>query len=129
MEGASQNVLEWKVQAAVACIFQRDVFRSTLFTVREKDLIRLELAHNMKDYDKEEGEFILYDVSHSANRIPRGVAVGPTILPNGKLVIVQYPGHPEPRPLFGIEALALQGFNLSMLPEEAAEVAKSSFNG
>jgi len=82
----------------------------------------------VKDYGEEEGEFILYDVSQSANRIPRGVAVGPTILPNGKMVIAQYPGQ-EPRPLFGIEALALQGFNLSMLPEEAAEVAKSSFNG
>jgi site-specific DNA-cytosine methylase len=106
----------------------KGMFQKYSFTAREKDLIRLELAHNTQDYDKEEGEFILYDVSQSANRIPRGVAVGPTILPNGKMVIAQYPGQ-EPRPLFGIEALALQGFNLSMLPEEAAEVAKSSFNG
>ena len=44
-------------------------------------------------------------------------------MPNGKMVISRFAGQP-PRPLFGIEALALQGLKFGMLSDEAAVKAK-----
>ena len=105
----------------------KGMFEKFPFTPREKDVSRLEIARNKKDYETK--QFLMFDVSQSAHRLPRGLGMSPTILPCGKLIISNLPGQGEPRPLFGIEALALQGFDFAMLTEKGASVARSDFDG
>lgn len=99
------------------------------FTARERDVSRLEVARNSREYMVP--QYICFDVTQSAHRLPRAVNHCPTILPNGKLIVANMPSRElgEPRPLFGIEALALQGFDFSMLTGEGAAVARSDFDG
>ena len=85
------------------------------FTRREADACLLDIARHPKQHACDQTVF--FDVSQSANIISHRCVVCQTILPDGTLVsscidVVM--------PLFGVEALALQGIHWSMLPCAAA---------
>ena len=92
-----------------------DMFVRCHFTRREADACLLDIARYPKHYGRD--QTIFFDVSQSANRMSHQCGMCPTILPTGKLVISRTQ---DVRPLFGVEALALQGIHSSMLPCVAA---------
>ena len=87
---------------------------------RETDIVRAELIQHEKDYIP--GQKVFIDVSQSIHRYPRSVGAAPTILPGGHICVVSRglcdspTADPVLRPLYGLEALRLQGLHESMLP-------------
>ena len=99
----------------------KDMFVRYRLTQREPDACLLDIARHPKHYESD--HTIFFDISQSANRMSHTCGVCPTILPAGKNVIshkttLQCGGTCQLscRPLFGVEALALQGILWSMLP-------------
>ena len=86
------------------------------FTAREIDICRMQLAKHRRLHGVRR-HTVFFDVSQSAHRVPRGVNACCTILPSGRILVAQ---DDAVRPLFGVEALALQGLDLSSLPNAAA---------
>ena len=89
------------------------------FTARERDICRLEISLHRSEHESDGSDHIFFDTSQSAHRVPRGRNECCTILPSGRILVAQ--DH-EVRPLFGVEALALQGVDLASLPNAAAAV-------
>ena len=89
----------------------KDMFDRYHFTRREADACLLDVARHPKHHAC--NQTVFFDVSQSANIMSHRCGVCPISLPNGKLVISC---NDVVRPLFGVEALALQGIHWCMLP-------------
>ena len=95
-------------------------------TPREKDALQLHIARNPMDHV--EGNVVFIDVSQSLYRLPHKVNISPTIMPGGKMFLVEKKtmesspnkSQHSARRLFGIEALRLQGLFETMVPNPGA---------
>ena len=100
----------------------KEMFDRYHCTRREVDSCLLDIARHPKHH--ESYQMVFFNVSRSANIMSHKCGAGPTILPSGKMLISY---NDVARPLFGVEALALQGIHASMLPI-VTQLLKHSFD-
>ena len=93
---------ELHVKAFMACY---------CFTERERQCVLMDMLFHPHDHANTTST-IIWDISQSADRVPRGVDIAPTVLPSAKCVVRSEGG--GLRRLFGLEGLFLQGFERQM---------------